>query len=67
MCYPLIFAAVGIGLYLLWGSINYFHKRNRKSKTKAKYDAGEAGLCRYGVNASGEITRVRAKYLRSEK
>lgn len=64
--YLLILAAIGMGLHLIWKLLEGISRRNRRLVEKARYEAGEAGMCRYGANAAGEISRVRVKRSRKE-
>lgn len=64
--YLFIAMAVVSGLCLSWKLLDYIHGSNRRRKVKARHDAGEANICRYGVNAAGELTRVHTRYSRKE-
>lgn len=56
----------GSFLYLVWKLVKAFDRRKRQREEKAKLKAGEGRICRYGVNADGEITRIQVRRLPRE-
>lgn len=64
--YSAIVLAIGFGLYGLWKLVETLEARKRQRKKKARWASGNVSICRYGVNADGEITRFRSRMTEEE-
>lgn len=54
----------GLGLYLLWQFMERFsHYMIRRRRAKVRKEAGGDAVCRWGVDASGGLYRVRTQRL----
>lgn len=58
--------AIGFGLYSLWKLVEALETRKRQRDEKARWASGNVSICRYGVNADGEITRFRSRMTEEE-
>lgn len=58
--------AIGFGLYSLWKLVGTLKTRKRQRDEKARWASGNVSICRYGVNADGEITRFRSRLTEEE-
>lgn len=52
---------VGVALYLIWLVAERLDSMWRRREARLREEAGEMSICRYGVDASGEIYRVRVR------
>lgn len=64
--YATIALAIGLGLYGLWKLVGALEIRKLQREEKASWAAGNVSICRYGVNADGEITRIRTCLTKEE-
>lgn len=64
--YSAIALAIGISLYGLWKLVEALETRKRQREEKARWATGNVSICRYGINADGEITRFRSRMTEEE-
>lgn len=64
--YAAIAVAIGFGLYGLWKLMEVLETRKRQREENARWASGNVSICRYGVNADGEITRFRSRMTEEE-
>ncbi|RIX42993.1 MAG: hypothetical protein D3M94_17205 [Rhodocyclales bacterium GT-UBC] len=48
--------------YLGWQILVAIHHFEMRREAKRREESGSLSICRYGVNAAGEITRVRVAF-----